>query len=467
MNQSVSRFWENYINISKSYGVKSSVLNWYVRHAEEYIKANNTIRLSAHSPALLEEYLRSKGRNKHLKDWQYKQIIDALRILFTGLVRVPWAKSFAWDDWLSAAEQLPGGHASIAREQYAESMQDKGQFSIELYKDIPKGLISLVYKHYPDYLNNLVFIIRTRYHSIRTEQAYLSWLVKFIKFHDLRDPAGFDGNDVRVFLDYLAIRRNVAIATQQQALNALVFFFKNVLEKNIDDIGQFHQSRKPRRLPVVLTRDEVTRIFLNIHSEGALLMTNLLYGCGLRLMECLRLRVQDIDFGYKQIIIRNAKGNKDRLVPLPTSLVEALKRQIDDVKNLHDEDLAQGFGSVYLPHALARKYPNAPKELRWQYVFPSAKTSTDPRSGITRRHHLHETGLRKYIKQATDKAGILKRVNCHTFRHSFATHLLESGYDIRTVQELLGHADVSTTMIYTHVLNKPGVTVTSPLDTLD
>ena len=466
MAPSISRFWENYINITKSYGVNPASIRWYVRHAEEYIKAHKATRLSMHTPVLLEAYLRDKGRNKHLKDWQYKQIIDALRILFTALVKSPWAESFAWDDWLTAADQLQEGHASIAREQQTEIAADQAPFSIELYKDIPKGLIKTVYEKYPDYLNKLVYTIRAKYHSIRTEQSYLSWLVRFIMFHGLRDPAGFEGNDIRLFLDHLAIRRNVAVATQQQALNALIFFFKHILEKEVTEIGQFHQSRKPRRLPVVLTRDEVNRIFTNIQSPVALLMVNLLYGCGMRLMECLRLRILDIDFGYKQIIIRNAKGNKDRIVPLPARLVEPLTHQLDCVRNLHDDDLENGFGCVYLPHALARKYPNAPKELRWQYVFPSGKTSTDPRSGITRRHHMHETGLRKYIKQATDKAEILKRVNCHTFRHSFATHLLESGYDIRTVQELLGHADVSTTMIYTHVLNKPGVTVQSPLDDL-
>lgn len=267
MNQPASRFWENYINISKSYGVKTSALRWYARHAEEYIKANKTTRLSVHSPALLEEYLRAKGRNKHLKNWQYKQIIDALRILFTGLVRAPWAASFAWDDWLISADQLPDGHASIGRVQNTANNHDKAKFSIELYKDIPKGLISMVYKHYPDYVNKLVFVIRSKYHSIRTEQSYLSWLVRFIKFQDMRDPAGYDGSDIRLFLDHLAIRRNVAIATQQQALNALVFFFRHVLEKEIGEIGRFHQSRKPKKLPVVLTRREVSQIFENIQRE--------------------------------------------------------------------------------------------------------------------------------------------------------------------------------------------------------
>ena len=325
MNQSVSRFWDNYINISKSYGVKPSALRWYVRHAEQYIKAHKADRLALHTPVMLEAYLRDKGRKKHLKDWQYKQLIDALRILFTDLVKLPWSDSFAWDDWVAAADQLPDGHASIARESFNEFTPDKEPFSLELYKDIPKGLMKTVYEKYPHHLDKLAYTIRAKYHSIRTEQSYLSWAVRFIKFHKLCDPVGFGANEIRLFLNHLAVRRNVAFATQQQALNALVFFFKHVLEKEPGEIGQFQQSRKPRRLPVVLTRDEVSLIFDNIRSPLALLMLNLLYGCGMRRMECLRLRVLDIDFGYTQINIRDAKGKKDRVVPLPARLVEPLK----------------------------------------------------------------------------------------------------------------------------------------------
>ena len=255
-------------------------------------------------------------------------------------------------------------------------------------------------------------------------------------------------------------------STQAQTLNAIIFFYKKVLAREVSDNIQFARSSKPKRLPVVLTSTEVMQLFNGIKNLTYKLMANLLYGCGMRLMECVRLRVLDLDFGYQQILVRNTKGKKDRVVPIPRRLVEALQNQIEKVKRLHAEDMEEGFGAVYLPDALARKYPKAEQELKWQYVFPSSKVSTDPRSGKVRRHHVHENGLQKYIKQASEQAGINKKVNCHALRHSFATHLLENGYDIRTVQELLGHADVSTTMIYTHVLNKPGVTVTSPLDVL-
>jgi integron integrase len=282
----------------------------------------------------------------------------------------------------------------------------------------------------------------------------------------MQDPAVLDHATVTAYLEHLVVRRGASGSTQSQALNALVFFYKHVLKTERFDLGDFARSRKPRRLPVVLTRDEVRRLLACMSNPSMLLMANLLYGCGLRLMECIRLRVLDVDFGYQHILVRNAKGGKDRIAPLPKTLNEALRLQIHRVAELHQSDTANGLGGVYLPDGLARKYPNAARELKWQYVFPSSKVSMDPRSGVVRRHHVHENGLQKHIKLATDKAGLTKRVNCHSLRHSFATHLLESGYDIRTVQELLGHADVSTTMIYTHVLNKPGVTVISPLDIL-
>ncbi len=283
----------------------------------------------------------------------------------------------------------------------------------------------------------------------------------------MADPLYLSEIDISKFLEFLVLKRKVAASTQSQALNALMFFYKSVLNKELSNKIQFAHSKKPKRLPVVLSKNEIALLFSEINNPVQKLMVNLLYGCGLRLMECVRLRVLDVDFDYQQILVRNTKSKRDRVVPIPQKISEQLKSQIKKIKLMHCDDLEEGFGRVYIPDALARKYPNAEQEFRWQYVFPSSKISTDPRSGKIRRHHVHESSLQRYIKKAAEKKGITKKVNCHSLRHSFATHLLENGYDIRTVQELLGHADVSTTMIYTHVLNKPGVTVTSPLDMLD
>ncbi|NUM36072.1 MAG: integron integrase [Candidatus Brocadiae bacterium] len=268
--------------------------------------------------------------------------------------------------------------------------------------------------------------------------------------------------EIENFLTHLAVVGKAAVSTQNQALNALVFLYREVLGQEVGKLN-IEWSERPVRLPVVLTKEEVKRVFDCL--EGTRwIMAAMLYGSGLRLMECLRLRVKDLDFEYGQVVVRDGKGNKDRLTMLASSVKEPLKGHLEKVKILHDNDLGTGFGSVYLPYALERKYPNAQKEFAWQYVFPASKLSVDPMSKVVRRHHLDETVLQKAVKQAVAKTGILKHVGCHTFRHSFATHLLEDSYDIRTVQELLGHSDVSTTMIYTHVLNKGGRAVRSPLD---
>lgn len=313
-------------------------------------------------------------------------------------------------------------------------------------------------------MNALITQIRVRQYSIRTEQVYLGWLFRYIGFHGMKDPAELDESHISAFIEYLVTRRNVAASTQGQALNAVVFSYRKVLQREISDRIDFVRSKKQRRLPVVLTKAEARSLFRQIQNPTHKLMAFLLYGCGLRLMECVRLRILDVDFGYQQVLVRNTKGKKDRVVPIPRMVREQLQQQIDKAQHLHAEDLERGFGRVFMPDGLVRKYPSAEAEFRWQYLFPASRMSVDPRSGARRRHHLHENSLQKSIKKAAEIAGINKQVNCHALRHSFATHLLENGYDIRTVQELLGHADVSTTMIYTHVLNKPGILVTSPLD---
>lgn len=365
-----------------------------------------------------------------------------------------------------AADSLPNSHATVARDYQAITVDQKEGLDYGT-ADSDSNLYKRVVNYYPEHIRAFIEEIRVRRYSIRTERAYLGWILRYISFYSMQDPAKLTENHIARYLEYLVLRRKVASSTQSQALNALMFFYRQVLQRELNERIEFVHSRKPRRLPVVLTADEIKRLFSGLENTTQLLMANLLYGCGLRLMECVRLRIMDVDFGYQQILVRNTKAKKDRVVPIPKKLTTILEVQIDKVKALHIEDIEQGFGKVYLPGALALKYPGADSQFRWQYVFPSSKISTDPRSGVSRRHHVHESGLQKYIKKAGEHAGITKNVNCHALRHSFATHLLENGYDIRTVQELLGHADVSTTMIYTHVLNKPGVTVTSPLDMLD
>ena len=270
--------------------------------------------------------------------------------------------------------------------------------------------------------------------------------------------------EIRAYLSHLAIQRNVAASTQTVALSALLFLYRQVLDIELPYIEDIERARRPQRLPVVFTRSEVKHILANLDGIQHLIVS-LLYGTGMRLTEGLRLRVKDLDFEYHQITVRDGKGQKDRLTMLPSSLVELLHQQLQKAKRLHDQDLAMGYGTVEMPYALARKYPNAQSEWKWQLVFPSWKRSVDPRSKVVRRHHIYQRSIQRAVKQAMQRVGITKHGGCHTFRHSFATHLLEDGYDIRTVQELLGHKDVKTTMIYTHVLNRGGRGVRSPLDT--
>ena len=307
--------------------------------------------------------------------------------------------------------------------------------------------------------------IRLKHYSIRTEQAYVDWIRRFILHFGKRHPREMGSAEVEAFLTHLAVAGKVAAPTQNQAKSALLFLYREVLDLELPWLNNVEKAKNPQRLPVVLTRDEVHALLSRL-SGTSWLMGSLLYGAGLRLMECLRLRVQDIEFSRKEILVRDGKGFKDRLTMLPVALVVPLQEHLERVRELHRQDLSAGYGKVYLPYALDRKYPGAERDWIWQYVFPSQKLAVDPRSGETRRHHVQDQALQRAIKQATRDADLTKPATPHTLRHSFATHLLEGGYDIRTVQELLGHADVSTTMIYTHVLNKGGRGVFSPLDRL-
>lgn len=305
--------------------------------------------------------------------------------------------------------------------------------------------------------------IRTKHYSYRTEQTYKDWIKRYILYHGKRHPKDMGVPEIQAFITHLAVEKNVAASTQNQALSALLFLYRHVLQIEIDIPSDIIRAEKSKTLPTVLTPQEA-RAVINNMSGVTQLMAKILYGSGLRLMECVRLRVKDIDFGNHQIIVRDGKGEDDRVTLLPDSLIPDLQRQIRTVQRIHQTDLADGFGEVWLPYALARKYPNASREFIWQYLFPASSLSADPVSKKVMRHHADPSLLQKAIRAAAQKAGIQKPVSPHTLRHSFATHLLQAGYDIRTVQELLGHKDVRTTMIYTHVLQRGGLAVKSPLD---
>lgn len=317
----------------------------------------------------------------------------------------------------------------------------------------------------PKLLDQVRGKIRLKHYSIRTEQSYLDWIKRFILFHGKRHPKDMGPQDVEAFLTHLAVQGKVAASTQNQAKSALLFLYKEVLGIDLPWLDNVERAKAPKRLPVVLTRAEVQAVLTRL--EGThWLVASLLYGTGLRIMEAVRLRVKDVDFARHEILVRDGKGFKDRVTMLPSALNAPLKAHLQRVKALHQQDLEAGFGAVYLPYALDKKYPSAGRDWAWQYVFPSANLSVDPRSSETRRHHIQDQAVQRAVKQAVRDAGLSKPATPHTFRHSFATHLLEGGYDIRTVQELLGHSDVSTTMIYTCVLNRGGKGVQSPLDQL-
>ena len=303
-----------------------------------------------------------------------------------------------------------------------------------------------------------------KHYSARTADSYVYWARQFILFHNLRHPKDMGMPEINQFLTHLAVEKKVAASTQNQALSALVFLYKFVLQVPLDE-GQLSSVRasQPKRLPTVLSKAEALAVIGSLQDANKL-VAQIMYGSGLRIMETLRLRVKDLDFANRQIIVRDGKGEKERLTVFPESIIPAVEAHLHLVKGMHEKDLAEGYGSVYLPYALDRNYPNAYREWIWQYIFPAQARSRDPQTGITCRHHIHETAIQKAIRVAAQKAGVQKHVTPHVFRHSFATHLLEAGYDIRTVQELLGHKDVKTTMIYTHVLNRGPKAVRSPLD---
>jgi len=451
-----SRFFDNYLKSLARASVPERQRPWYVRRVEEFIKAQNGRKIKSISRRDLDRYLETIGREHRLSGWQFRQCVDAIRILYCDLLDTPACREVDWRHWREAARELDAEHPTTGRQLSPEELS-------YLKERKGGGRINMIRASHRDLLARLASEIRRRGYSYRTEQTYEHWACRFILFCDSARPEDVGATEVRRFLEHLAVGRRVSASTQNQALNALMFLYRRVLGRELDELGDFARAKRPRGVPVVLSRREVDALLAQLEGTPGLI-ASLLYGTGLRLLEGLRLRVQDIDFDYGRIHVHQAKGKKDRYAPLPSSLVDDLRAQIVTVGGLHERDLAAGYGEVVLPDALARKYPNAGREVKWQFLFPSTRLAIDPYGGAIRRHHLHESVLQKAVKRAAAACGIHKRVGCHTLRHSFATHLLESGYDIRTVQELLGHANVSTTMIYTHVLSQPGVGVCSPLD---
>lgn len=436
--------------------VPSKYMKYYVARTNQFLKA-----CDGHSVHVLDKegvgtVLGALGRSDKLLDWQFAQLVDAVRIYLVVLRKLDFATQVDWNYWESSARTLSVDHASTGR------VSRPDELVRQKIRD-GKGRLSTVRQGNEDLIVRYVTEIRLRGYAFKTEQSYEQWLVRYIAFCGSTPPEEAGASSVAAFLDDLVVSGNVSASTQNQALNALVFLFKHVLKAPLGQLDDFARSKRKKNIPVVMSRSEVRQVLAELDG-WQLQVASLLYGTGMRVMEGLTLRVKDVDFAYNRIHVCQAKGKKDRFVPLPRSLVDGLKAQVSEVATLHEKDILAGYGEVLMPEALAAKYSNAARELKWQFLFPSGRLSVDQRSGIVRRHHLHESGLQRAVKLAAMRSGISKRVGCHTFRHSFATHLLETAHDIRTVQELLGHADVATTMIYTHVLNRPGIAVASPLD---
>lgn len=451
---SVRRFWHNYLSVLEKYRITESVRPWYRRHVERYIAAHQGRRLAVHSAQDVDDYLNKLGRLSSLPEWQFRQVSDALRLLFVDLLNLAWAREYDWYQWRVFSREL--------NPEDEEGLRDGRVVQATSSSNATVGQFRQRYgREHRDFVKTL----RLRDMSLRTEQVYEQWIARFSRFHEWACIDRLGADEIGAFLEHLVVERNVAAGTQRVALNSLVFFFREVLGRNVDDAVAFRRASPKQRVPVVLTREEIRQLLLAMPASTRK-MAALMYGTGMRVSECVRVRVQDVDFGYRQITVRSGKGNKDRVVPLPLRLLDSLRSHLDQVRRLHQADLRDGFGEAWLPPALARKFGRAAMGFNWQYVFPAARISTDPRTGEMRRHHVHASSLQKAIRNAAKKAALNKRVTSHTLRHSFATHLLESGMDIRKLQELLGHSDVSTTQIYTHVVEKSGLSVDSPLDAL-
>ena len=403
-------------------GIKPTIVRWYVIRTEPSLRTVTHQQLADHTPQDVTAYLEKLGRPGRMTDWQYRQTVEAIQQALC-LAGVVWAPQFDWAYWKASARTLPASHPTIAREVppptrigHEEPLRTHGG-DPAAGRDTPAP-----------WRQRLLAEMRRRGYSIRTEQAYEQWVDRFLAFCDHANPSHVGHAEVLAFLQHLAVTRQVAANTQNQARHALAFLYEHVLQQPLENLDGLVRAKRPQRLPVVLTRVEVATLLAAMQGTHGL-MAALLYGTGMRLMECIRLRVKDIDFAYRQIVVRDGKGQKDRVVPLPQRPVETLQHHLAQVKRLHQDDLQQGYGAVFLPYALARKYPQAPQEWTWQYVFPSARLSVDPRSGVIRRHHVHENGLQKAVTKAARQASLHKRVNPHTLRNA-STYCYTSLIDI-------------------------------------
>ncbi len=456
-----NRFWNKYLAVLKEHRVKGAQCSWYVRHCLRFIKSGDR-RLKEHDSESVLSYLRDLLALAGVQGWQKRQAITALQFLFKTIY-APFYSEIDWHHWkrqaslLDTAQTTPGGSGSD-NTSAGNDNNERIDYSLSVTTSATGANVQ-------QELDALRLVIRRFNYSIRTEKSYVDWVRRFFQYHSNTDLPSLTGEHIKSFIEFLALDKGVAPATQAAALNGVVFYFKNVRAQDPGDFNDFIRAKRREKLPVVLTPQEVSRL-INGVSQAYYLIVSLLYGCGLRVMEAARLRVQDIDFGYQQIIVREGKGNKERVIPLPITLTDALRAHLDKIRIQHNEDLKQGHGTVYMPHRLANKYGPSSKQWAWQYVFPAQRLSVDPKSGLVRRHHVHESAIQKQVRNVSRALGFEKRVTCHTFRHSYATHLLERGFDIRSIQELLGHSDVATTMIYTHLAKFATGKTSSPLDFL-
>ena len=437
----------NFKDFLKNHNPNPKVIPHQIKWVKTFISSLNNKPLIKSDFNDIFKFVELLENSQTILPYQIRQALDSLFILFTQILKYPWA--FKWPAGLCKKMSPPSNNS----------------FETIAPKPDQKVSISQICQIHSNLLSKMKNNIRTMHYSIRTEKSYLDWIQRFLCFHHPIDSSKINAQHVSEFLEYLAVSRKVSASTQNQALNAISFLATNVLHLDFSNKLQFSKARKSKRLPAVLNKKQVKALLENLDGIYAL-MASLVYGTGMRLRECLRLRVKDIDLEKDIIIIREGKGAKDRVTPLPTRFKEKLLLQLEHARSLHLEDLEKGLGETSLPDAIARKYPNAAKEWPWQFVFPSPRLSLDPESHKIRRHHIHENSFQKAVKTAAKSLELPSGTSIHTLRHSFATHLLEAGYDIRTVQELLGHSDVSTTMIYTHVMNRPGITIKSPADDL-